>query len=109
VFIVIDALDECASSDGTRKNLLSMIFRLQREADVKLLATSRFICDIEEKFEGLPTLEVKASDADLHTYLKGQMSLLPRCVSKSQELQNTITSKITEAAKGMSVSHCSKL
>lgn len=104
VFVVIDALDECISADGTRKKLLDMIFELQKVADVKFLATSRFIHAIEEKFEGFPTLEIKASNADLHAYLMGQMSLLPRCVSKSHELQKTITSKITEAADGMSVS-----
>jgi hypothetical protein len=104
VFVVIDALDECVSANGTRKYLLDMIFRLQTEADVKLLATSRFIRDVEERFEGFPTLEVKATDADLHTYLMAQMPLLPKCVSKSQELQKTIVSKIVESAGGMSVS-----
>ncbi|KAF2732169.1 hypothetical protein EJ04DRAFT_497286, partial [Polyplosphaeria fusca] len=46
VYIVIDALDECRNDDGTRRGLLTRIRGLQGKADVRFLATSRFLPDI---------------------------------------------------------------
>ena len=51
VFIVVDALDEYQVTDGCRMRLLSEIFSLQAKARMNIFATSRFIQEIEAKFE----------------------------------------------------------
>ncbi|KAI1774165.1 purine and uridine phosphorylase [Hypoxylon cercidicola] len=100
-FIIIDALDECQTSDDCRKRLLSEIFNLQKEAKANILATSRFIPEVTETFEGSIISEVRASKDGLHKYLGGRMSQLPQCVDRRPDLQNEITTTITEAVDGM--------
>ena len=51
VFIIIDALDECQVSDGSRKRLLSEIFRVQAKTGANVFAISRFIPEIEKELE----------------------------------------------------------
>jgi hypothetical protein len=63
VYVVVDALDECPDKDGTRSQLLAKLWDLQRKMDLHLMATSRFIPDIVQEFNGMPTLEVRAGDA----------------------------------------------
>jgi hypothetical protein len=46
----LDALDECREDDGTRMNLLLEIRKLQAQSNMKLMATSRFIAEIEQEF-----------------------------------------------------------
>jgi hypothetical protein len=55
VRIVVDALDECPNKDGTRNQLLSILRNLQREVDVRIMVTSRFIPEIELEFDSTPT------------------------------------------------------
>jgi hypothetical protein len=73
VYLVVDALDECLDKDGTRSRFLAKIRALQREAttDLRLMVTSRFIPEIEEKFEGESKLEVRASDEDVKQFVAG--------------------------------------
>lgn len=47
IFLVIDALDECAGT-GTRSRLLKEIASLQDHVKVSFFATSRFIPDVLE-------------------------------------------------------------
>ena len=51
-FIVIDALEECLDSDGGRKKLLSEMLNLQAKTGANIFATSRFIPEITNEFEG---------------------------------------------------------
>jgi Cdc6-like AAA superfamily ATPase len=102
-FIIIDALDECQASDGCRSNLLSSLFNLQAEAGINFFATSRSIPDIEKEFMGYPSVEIFASDKDVHRYLDGHMSQHPAFVSKTPNLQEEIKSAITGAVAGMYV------
>ena len=101
VFFVIDALDECADTDGARSILLSNVRSLQSKRAVNLLATSRFIPLIMQEFKNAAQLEIKASDADVQTYLRGHMGQLPGCVRKSVSLRETIERSIIEAVDGM--------
>jgi hypothetical protein len=73
VFIIVDALDECQISDGCRTRLLSKIFNLQVRNGANIFATSRFIPDITEKFQGSISLEIRASDEDMQRYLDGRI------------------------------------
>jgi hypothetical protein len=61
-FIVIDALDECQVSDGSRRKLLSEIFSLQSKTGLNVFATSRFIPEIMKGFEDCVSLEIRAGD-----------------------------------------------
>jgi hypothetical protein len=102
-YIVIDGLDECSDRLGTRGQLLRMLRELQRETDLRLLITSRFIQDIENEFESTPKLEVRASDADVKQFVHSQIHRLPSCVQYDQDLQAFVKDKIVEAVDGMLV------
>ena len=100
-FIIIDALDECATSDGTRGKFLSEIFKLQAKTGASLFATSRFIPDITEEFKGSPSLEIRANDEDVRRYLDGHMSHLRPFISRKPDLQEEIKNEIVQAVDGM--------
>ena len=101
VFIVVDALDESQASDGCRKGFLSKIFNLQAKCRANVFATSRFIPDVLEEFEGSAKLEIRARQEDVRAYLDYHMSPHRAFLRKNQELQEEIKSKIVEAVQGM--------
>lgn len=101
VFIVIDALDECRDDDGTRGKLLSEIRNLQAQSDINLMATSRLIPEIKQKFERDICLEVRAIDEDVKQYLDSQMSHLRSFVRENPTLLRLIKTSITKAVDGM--------
>lgn len=105
VFIVVDALDECEVVNGTRKSFLFELFNLQAKTEVNIFATSRFIPDIQHEFlkKGSVLVEIRASREDVQRYLNGKMSRLPRCVSRSHDLQEKIIATIIKAVDGMYV------
>jgi hypothetical protein len=55
IFVVVDALDECAEDKGSRESLLNELRKLQPIAS--LMVTSRFIDSIAREFEGMLQLE----------------------------------------------------
>ncbi|RYO34681.1 hypothetical protein AA0111_g3695 [Alternaria arborescens] len=69
VYLVIDALDEC--QEDTRRLVLAKLRDLQTARDVRLMATSRFIPDIEDAFREAPRLEVRASREDIKRFVDG--------------------------------------
>jgi NACHT domain len=102
-FIIIDALDECQNSDGGRRKLLSEIFELQAKTDVSFFATSRCIPEMRKEFESSISVEIRASQDDVQTYLDGHMSKLPLCVLRNSDLQEEIKTEIMKAVDGMCV------
>lgn len=102
-FIIIDALDECQVINGSRMNLLSKILYLQAKIGASLFATSRFIPEIIKNFEGCVSLEILASDKDVHRYVDGHTLQLPSVVLRNPDLQEEIKTEITKAVKGMYV------
>jgi hypothetical protein len=101
VFIVVDALDECQVSDGCRTRFLTEILGLQDKRGVNIFATSRFIPEIVNEFEGSTQVEIRASERDVRTYLDHQMSPRRAFLKKNHELQEEIKDKIIEVVKGM--------
>jgi Cdc6-like AAA superfamily ATPase len=99
VYIVIDALDECQES--TRRQLLANLHDLRTGLDVRLMATSRFMPEIESSFEGALRLEIKATQEDVKRFVAGQLYSLPLCIRRDVELQELVQEKITEAVDGM--------
>ncbi|KAF1996905.1 hypothetical protein P154DRAFT_397109, partial [Amniculicola lignicola CBS 123094] len=101
VYIVIDALDECRDSDGTRGQLLARLRELQARIDVRLLVTSRFMPGIVDAFKDALKLEVRASNEDVKRFVAGKMDQLPKCIQRNPELQEMVQEKIAEAVDGM--------
>jgi hypothetical protein len=100
-FLVIDGLDECQTSGGSRSRLLDIIFHLQESSNVNVLATSRFIPEITQRFESMPILEIRASKDDVARYLQGNLASLPSFVTRRQDLQEEILDVILSAIDGM--------
>jgi len=98
---VVDALDECQDSDGTRRQFLAKLHDLQARQDVRLMATSRFIPDIIDWFNGALELEVQANKEDIKRFVAGQIYRLPRCIQRDLALQEIVQEKIVEAVNGM--------
>ncbi|KAL5378431.1 hypothetical protein DPSP01_009188 [Paraphaeosphaeria sporulosa] len=101
VYIVVDALDECRANDGTRRQFLAKLRDLQAGQDVRLMATARFIPEVEDAFRDTAWLEVRASKEDVKRFVAGQIHRLPRCVQRDLALQATIQERLAEAVDGM--------
>ncbi|KAI4682832.1 hypothetical protein J4E81_009453 [Alternaria sp. BMP 2799] len=102
VFIVLDALDECSTSHGCRTQLLSSVQSLQKQCHINLLATSRFIPEIMEKFRTACQLEIQADSNDVRRYLSDNINRLPGFVQDNIGLREEVVSKIVEAVRGIS-------
>ena len=101
VFVVVDALDECASAEGHRERLLARLLDLHSTAGVSVFTTSRSIPDIVKVLGGFPLLEIRATREDVGRYLQGHIGELMAFVARSADLQETIVSAISNAADGM--------
>jgi hypothetical protein len=101
VYIVIDALDECRNNDRTRDDLIAHLLKLQGSKDVRIMATSRRISEIQNHFPKATTVNIRADLEDLKRFVAGQIYRLRGCVQHSPELRNEIQNKISEAADGM--------
>ncbi|KAJ6051209.1 hypothetical protein N7499_010572 [Penicillium canescens] len=101
LFIVLDALDECEISPLSRDKVLDVIFDLQSKYNLNILATSRFLPDIVERFTGKPSREISASSHDVKRYLEENVASLPRCVLTNPELQKEIITGIIATVDGM--------
>lgn len=101
VFIIVDALDECQASDHCRARLLSELFNLQKRHGTNILATSRFIPEIVDQFQGSLRLEIRAREEDVWTYLDHHMSPERAFLRKNLELQEEIKGKIAQVVGGM--------
>lgn len=100
VYIIVDALDECANRTAFIE-LIANLRQLQSQSDVRLLFTSRDIPDIQEEFRSDKELEIRASDEDVRSYTAGQVPKLPHCIRRDKDLQNTVCTKIVKAADGI--------
>jgi len=105
-FIIVDALDECNETNGTRSSLIAELQRLP--STTNLLITSRHVPNIESELNQPRRLEIRASDMDVRTYLEDRIereSRLKRLVQEDPSLRNTIIDTIVEKVQGMSVSY----
>ncbi|KAF5711848.1 transient receptor potential channel pyrexia [Fusarium mundagurra] len=84
VYIVLDALDECETTDGTLPNFIQQVLDLQSATSTNILATSRYIPEIKEKFRKAVSLKIRASEPD-----------------NKPELQEEIKTRILESVQGM--------
>lgn len=102
VFIVIDALDECRDTDGSRAELLvETVGALQKPYRVNIFVTSRSKTNITKQFEQVIPLDISASEKDLRMFMDGHMSELRGFVHNDPEVQEQIKTAIIKAAKGV--------
>jgi hypothetical protein len=99
--VLVDALDECEAQ--TCQNLLSTIEALRKQCKVRLLATSRFLPDIQSHTSILdkPSLEVRASEQDLELYIRSRVGEFCSPVASNPDLLEIIVSSIVNATGGM--------
>ncbi|KJK95155.1 hypothetical protein H633G_00958 [Metarhizium anisopliae BRIP 53284] len=100
IFIIVDALDECRESRGFQTDFLSELFNFQSQTGANLFATSRLVQEIADKFKGGMSLEIRAMDEDVQTYLNSQMYRLPLVENKT-DLQAKIKVTIAAAVHGI--------
>jgi hypothetical protein len=103
IYIVVDALDECLDSDGTRNAVISNILNLQQSGNLSLLATARHIPEISARFEPYLTLEVQASDADVKCFILSHVHEVSNCLRRNANLSELIVAEIAATARGMYV------
>jgi Cdc6-like AAA superfamily ATPase len=101
VYIIIDALDEAKEEDGFRQQLISSLYAIQLDEKSKLFLTSRFNSDVIGMLKKSRTIEIRASDEDVKTYLNAQMPRLPAFVSRSTDLQAEVEAGISKVVDGM--------
>ncbi|OBR08080.1 Ankyrin [Colletotrichum higginsianum IMI 349063] len=102
IFIVIDALDECASSD---MEAVELVGALQGLGDnVRILLTSRTSTNFEGFFKDAVRIDIKAKDEDVRLYLERKIPKhfrLAKHVCADPKLQDDIITSIAESAQGM--------
>lgn len=101
VFVVVDALDECASSHDTRDVLASSLHDLASKSKVNVLITSRPIPRVTSAFEDCHHLEIRAEVDDVKAYVQGNITRMPKFVMRNEELQETIINAVAKAVDGM--------
>lgn len=101
LFVVVDALDECQTSDGCQSRFISELLALQSTMGANILATSRISSEIATRFDGAVLKEIRAIDDDIGKYLDSNLSHLAGIVSRDPALQREIKQKIMRCADGM--------
>ncbi|KAJ7434230.1 ankyrin repeat domain-containing protein [Mycena latifolia] len=100
VFIVIDALDEYP--DHHRHLFLKYLVNLLPQTCI--LMTSRPHINLDAQFPNMKTIEIRATEEDIHKYLDAQIqnsARLSKHVRTRPEFQDEIRSKILGNVKGM--------
>ncbi|RMI97935.1 hypothetical protein CDV36_016175 [Fusarium kuroshium] len=102
VYLIVDALDDCQASDGSRAALLEELFALQKSCDKSLFTTSKIMPDTQENFIGNATeLEIRASEEDVGRYLDNRVDSLSKVVRSNTKLREEIKSEVVRAVNGM--------
>lgn len=105
VFLLLDALDECAEENEERRNLLEYLNRLAQSTNVKIFATSRFSLDIKASMEMLGAepfwVDVHAVNADIHDYVKNELSRDRKLNGLDDRMKTMIQETLARRAEGM--------
>jgi hypothetical protein len=101
VHVVVDALDECADSNGTRGRFLLQLQNAQAMTDLRLMITSRPIPDVVGVLREAIILDVRARDQDVRRFVAGHIYRLPKCVQRDSSLQGMVQDKIAKSVDGM--------
>jgi Cdc6-like AAA superfamily ATPase len=95
-FVVVDALDECRPAD-----LMKFLKHILRMRSTNLFATSRsMIPDFLSRLTNTQSLEIRADERDVKSYLDYRMIELATPVKTDKEVQSEIKAKIVQSAQG---------
>ena len=94
VFLVVDALDECANT-GSLVKLLRVLRSLR--GPTNLMVTSRQLPFIEQYFRNTMRQEIRADDDDVRKYVENLLFDYPEL----ERLQEIIARRIVENVRGM--------
>ncbi|KAL2069357.1 hypothetical protein VTL71DRAFT_15695 [Oculimacula yallundae] len=100
VYVVIDALDECTDSDGTRSEIVELLRELP--LNLKILCTSRDT--IGSLFLDAGKIQIYAKETDVEQYLKGRIEKSVRLrshVRADPTLLQSILDSIMKRVDGM--------
>ncbi|KAJ3528415.1 hypothetical protein NM208_g10210 [Fusarium decemcellulare] len=98
VFLVIDALEECASNH--RAELLRELFKLQTHHPIHLLATSDLDPEIAQLFVNTTSVDIRADEDDVGLYLEGGMPDFPDFVRDQSAVREEVKDAIIKSARG---------
>ncbi len=100
VYVIIDALDECASVEWSP--LMAELQRLQAMLPaVRLMVTFRPQIDVKNNFLAVSKLEIRADDGDLERYIDNNIMHLSKYVVENPTLKKDVIQGIIKAADGM--------
>ncbi len=100
VFIVIDALDECRSTEW--QQLTSQLRKLQVQLpSLRLMVTTRPQLVLGAEFQDVVRVDIRAHEADLRRYINRQLPRLSKHVVQTAGLKEEVIKGIIRAAKGM--------
>ncbi|KAG1771903.1 hypothetical protein EV702DRAFT_1201783 [Suillus placidus] len=99
--LLIDALDECKYYPDLVRHLVN----LAEDARLRLFVTSRSEPEIQDAFDGLPTVSLKDSaeqmKADICAHITEQLKTRKKLSRLSDALKKTILEKLSENAEGI--------
>lgn len=97
-FLIFDALDECQFPIGT---YFPRILKLRVRTSVNVFATSRFNIEIERTFKSEMSLEIRANDQDVQTFVDRALTRSSRWFADKNGLGEEIKMAITSSVDGM--------
>lgn len=101
-FIVLDALDECQTTEGNRHQFLGYIFELQQKCNLKILATTRLVGDIEQRFKGRSTkFEIQGNPDDIERFLISRVRGASEFLQNNPESHEDVISALKDSADGV--------
>lgn len=103
VYLVVDALDEfLAQAPEEMQDFVTGVLRLQMEAPVNILVTSRFNSAIMARFEGCQKKEIRAHEDDVLRYVNRRLPhLLRGLISNYPTIEDVVRREVVKSADGM--------
>jgi hypothetical protein len=99
-YVVIDALDECDSTE--LRAITAELQRLQAQLPaVRLMTTFRPQVVVEDGFLDIAELEIRATDKDLKCYIDSNITQLSKHITENLSFKDDIVQSIIKAADGM--------
>ncbi|KAF5007194.1 hypothetical protein FDECE_6456 [Fusarium decemcellulare] len=98
IFLVIDALEECASTHRTE--FLKEIFKLQIQHPIHLFVTSNLDPGVAQIFVNTASVDIRADEDDVRLYLEGRMPDFPDFVRDQSNLREEVKDAIIKSARG---------
>jgi hypothetical protein len=107
-FIIIDALDECPSENGERRDLCNALGEIKEWAasNLHLLVTSRREAALIESLEPLCTIDSisiqgAAVQSDIQKFVRSELSIDRRLQKWPADIQDDIEKSLVRGANGM--------